>query len=314
MPNTFLPASTIIAVALERLRRALILPNLVTRYGISDFRGQANDTINVRVPAILRAREYTFRTRSAPIVIDTLEEVTVPVTLDRHPYSAVAVTDEELTLDIVSFTRQVLEPQVIAVAEDLEAIIAGIMAAGTYAAAPIPYSEDPSSSNFFAAAVDARRALNDAHVPLDGRTLLVGSAIEAAALKEDTLRAVDQSGSTGALRNATIGQVAGFTVVASQSVDPNFGIAFHRSAFAFGNVAPEVPAGVSFGSSQNQEGLAMRWIRDYDATMLQDRSVVNSFAGGASVEDGRDEDSGGQPGPLNNTNVRAVLLDFTPAS
>jgi hypothetical protein len=314
MPNTFLTAETILPVALERLRRALVLPAMVTRYGLADFRGAKDDTINVRVPSMLRAREYEWRTRNNPIIFDTLEEVTIPVVLDSHPYSAIAVTDEELTLDIVSFARQVLEPQVIAVAEELEAIIATIMENANYAAADIAYLEDPTSSNFYAAAIDARKVLNDFHVPLDGRTILVGSSVEAAALKEDTLRAVDQSGSTAALRNATIGQIAGFNVVASQSVDPDFAVAFHRTAFAFANVAPVVPDGVAQGSSQTLEGLAMRWIQDYDPNYLRDRSVVSSFAGGASVNDGRDPDSGGQPGPLNGTNVRAVKFAFSGAS
>jgi hypothetical protein len=312
--NAFLSPEVIAAVALERLRRALVLPSMVTRMGLADFRGAKDDTVNIRVPAVLNARDYEWRTRTAPIVVDELEEVSIPVTLDQHPYSAVAVTDEELTLDITSFAMQVLEPQVIAVAEKLEAIIATTMENANYAAGDIPYAEDPTSSNFYAAAIDARKVLNDFHVPLSGRTILVGSGLEAAALKEDTLRDVSQSGSPSALRDAIIGQIAGFTVVASQSVPENFGVAFHRSAFVYANVAPEVPAGVAFGSSQTEQGLAMRWIRDYDSQYLRDRSVLSAFAGSASVNDGRDPDSGGQPGPLNGTNVRAVKFAFTPAS
>src|SRR5690606_21032090 len=72
---------------------------------------------------------------------------------------------------------------------------------------------------------------------------------------------------------------------------------------AFANVAPEVPAGVTLGASTVFDGLAMRWIRDYDPNFLRDRSVVSSFAGAASVEDGELD---GDP-----ANVRAVKLDFT---
>jgi hypothetical protein len=317
MPNAFLKPDVIAAAALERLRRQLILPRLVTRLGVADFMGAKDDTVNIRVPAVLNARDYEWRTRNNPIVLDTLEEVSIPVRLDSHIYSAIAVTDEELTLDIVSFTVQVLTPQVIAVAERLEAMIADVIEAASFAAGDIPYDEDPSGdeAGFYRAAVDARKALNDAHVPLTGRVILVGSAVEAAALKEDALRQADQAGSTDALRNATIGQIAGFDVVASQSVAEDFAVAFHPSAFAFANVAPAVPAGVSFGSSQDEQGLAMRWIRDYDPMYLQDRSVLSSFAGAASVEDGRDPaDSDGTPGALNNTNVRAVKIAFTASS
>lgn len=316
MPNAFLNPEVIAAVALERLRRELVLPRLVRRMGLADFRGAKDDTVNVRVPAILTAREYEFRTRTSPIIVDELEELSIPVTLDKHPYSAIAVTDEELTLDIVSFTQQVLEPQIIAVAEKLESYIAAVMENASYEATDVDYVEsvDGTGSPFYRALVDARKVLNDAHIPMAGRIALIGSSLEAAALKEDGIRKVDESGSTDALRLATIGQIAGFTVVACQSVAEDFGLCYHPSAFAFANVAPEVPSGVSFGSSQTEQGLAMRWIRDYDPNYLRDRSVISSFAGAASVNDARGADSPGNPGDLTNENRRAVKIAFTPTS
>lgn len=317
MANTFLKPGVIAAVGLETLRRELVLPRLVRRMGVSDFAGAVNDTVNVRVPAILTAREYTFRTRSAEIVLDEVEELSVPVTLDKHIYSAVAVTDEELTLDIVDFTRQVLGPQMIAVAERLEGLLATTMEGATLASDPVAYiaSATNEGAGFYNALVDARRILNAAKVPLTGRSVVIGSNVEAAALKEESIRAVDQSGSPDALRRANLGSLAGFdNIVVSQSVDADFAMAFHSSAFAFAVVAPAVPQGASFGQGITDSGLAMRWLKDYDARYLRDRSVVSAFAGSASVEDGRDpDDSDGQPGALNDTNIRAVKIEFTPA-
>lgn len=316
MTNAFLSPERIAAVALERLRRAIVLPRLVTRYGLADFAGAKNDTINIRVPALLTAREYEFRTRNNPIVMDELEELSIPIALDKHVYSAVPVTDEELTLDLVSFAQQVLEPQVIAVAEKLESYIAAVMENATYEAADISYVEDPGAgtANFYRACVDARKALNDAHVPLSGRAIIVGSAVEAAALKEDSFRKVDESGSTDTLRNAIIGSVAGFTIVSVPGVSEDFALAFHKSAFGFACVAPAVPAGATFGSSQTSDELAMRWLRDYDPNYLRDRSVVSAFAGAASVNDARtDADSSGDT-DLSNENRRAVKISFTPSS
>ena len=311
MPNSFLKSDIIGPMALERLRRQLILPRLVQRMGINEFRGRRNDTVNVRVPTIATARDYTFRTRSGPIVLDELEEQSIPVVLDQHVYHGYRLTDEELTLDVLNFGTQVLEPQVIAVAERLEAIIATAMVGADYAHPGVDYVEDADSAgaNFHKAAVDARKVLNDAHVPQTGRVIILGSSVEAAALKEEGFRRADQAGSTEALRNAIIGNVAGFTVVGNvQSVPEDFALAFHSSAFVFGNVAPVVPDGVPQGQSVTESGLAMRWIRDYDPTILSDRSVVSAFAGATSVEDGRDDH-----GELTEENVRAVLINFTPA-
>ena len=304
MPNTFLKPETISRTALGLLRRELILPRLVTRLGIEDFRGAKDDTVNVRVPARLTARDYEWRTRTNPIVLDDISETSVPVVLTEHPYSAVAVTDEELTLDITDFATQVLNPQVLAVAEALEAVLGTVIEGATYAA-EVDYaeSEDGVGSPFYRALVDARKALNDAKVPASERFVLLGSSVEAAALKEDAIRV--ETGSSDALREAIIGRVAGFTVIGNvQSLSADFAVAVHRSAFAFANVAPEVPSGVAMGQSTVFDGLALRWIRDYDPNYLRDRSVVSSFAGAASVEDG---ESGGNP-----ANVRAVKIAFTP--
>lgn len=305
--NKFLSPEKIAATGLELLRRELILPRLVSRLGLADFKGAKDDTVNIRVPAILTAREYEFRTRSAPIQLDTIEELSIPVKLDKHVYSAVAVTDEELTLDIVDFGAQVLLPQVIAVAEKLESYLAAVMAAATFAAGPVTYQEDPDSANFYNALVDARKILNDFNVPLVGRAVVVGSSVEAAALKETGIRNASESGSTDALRRAQLGSIAGFDIFVSNSVPEDFAVAFHRTAFAFANVAPEVPAGATFGQSATDNGLSMRWLRDYDPTYLRDRSVVSAYAGAASVNDAQD-DSG-----LTDENKRAVAITFTPA-
>lgn len=305
MPNTFLKSETISRTALGLLRRELILPRLVTRLGIEDFRGAKNDTVNVRVPARLTAREYEWRTRTNPITLDNITETSVPVALSEHPYSAVAVTDEELTLDISDFAVQVLNPQILAVAEALEASIAAAIEGANYDVT-IPYTEtaDGVGAAFYRALVDARKALNDAKVPASERFVALGSSVEAAVLKEDAFRKVNEAGSNDALREAIIGRAAGFTIIGNvQGLAPGFAVAGHRSAFAFANVAPEVPSGVSMGASTVFDGLAMRWIRDYDPNYLRDRSVVSSFAGSASVEDG-----GTELAPLN---VRAVKFDFT---
>jgi len=318
MPNVFLTSETIASTGLELLRRELVLPRLVSRLGLADFRGAMDDTVNVRVPALLTARDYEWRTRTAPIVIDTITETSIPVALDSHIYSAVGLTDEELTLDITDFAVQVLNPQLLAVAEGLENLVADVIVAAPYdPALTVAYVEDADSAGapFHRALVDARKVLNDAKVPMAGRVVVVGSAVEAAALKEEGFRRVNESGSESALRDALLGNVAGFTVVASQAVAPDFAVAFHRSAFVLGNVAPEVPAGVTFGSSQVFDGLAMRWIRDYDPNYLRDRSVVSSFAGAASVDDGPLVDiDGAGPNPAVATNRRAVLIDFTAAA
>ena len=284
MANAFLTAERISRTALALLRRDIVLPRLVWAQADADFRGAKDDTVTLRVPAVLTARDYGMRNdRTNPIVIDDLAELSVDVKLTSQPYSAVAITDEQLTLDIADFAGQVLDPQTRAVAEKLEDTIAAALdAADVPADSEIELDED----NPVHTALDARRILNINNVPMSERVLLLGANVEMTFLDDDRLIRVDASGSDSALRDATIGRVAGFTVVTSNAIDPDVGYAFHRTAVAFANMAPVVPDGATMGESRNIAGLAMRWIRDYDPTHLQDRSVVSAFAGAASVDDG----------------------------
>lgn len=284
MANTFLKAEKILRTALALLQREIVLPALVTRYGRADFEGAKDDTITLRVPAVLTARDYEWRTRNAAIVVDDVTETSVDVTLDTHPYSAVAITDEQLTLDIVSFAEQILRPQVRAVAERLENLIATTLAAATVPA-DAELDHTIGTTDGYETAVKARKQLNIQNVPMADRVLLLGANLEEDFLNSDHLTMVDQSGSDSALRDGTLGRILGFTVVTSNAIDPDTGYAFNRSAVAFGNVAPVVPDGATAGASESEAGLAMRWIRDYDPNYLRDRAVVSAFAGAASVEE-----------------------------
>ena len=319
MANTFLKPEKLIAQGLGLLQRELLLPRLVVRRGIADYQGAKNDTINIRIPSILKGREYEWRTRNTAITTDDLKEYSVPVTLDKHPYSAVGITDEELTLDIVDWGEQVARPQIRAVAELLESYIATAMVNANYRHTVSYEQQNPDVEGkdyaFYRAAVKARKYLNQENVPAAGRKLLVGANVEEAALNSAHLIDVNTSGDESVLRDAVIGRVAGFEVIGNcNSIDPDFAVAFHPTAFALGNVAPVVPDGAKAGATLEFESLAMRWIRDYDSDHLRDRSVYSSFAGSTSVEDGRNLAPTGEEvyGELTKENVRAVKLDFTP--
>lgn len=280
MPNVFLKPEAILATALGVLERELLLPRFVTRLAGADFRGKKNDTLTMRVPARLQAREYEWRNdRSSPIVVDEIEEVGVDVKLDRQPYSAVALTDEQLMLDISDFNEQVLDPQIRAVAEWLEELVATTIEGA-------PHAWTVGESDPYKAAAMARAALNKAGVPIAGRALILGADVETEFLSSPLFVRADTSGSDNALRDALIGRVAGFDTFVSQFIDAESAFAVHTSGFGLANMAPLVPAGCTYGQSRTYGGYAMRWIRDYDSAYAQDRSVLSAFAGCSSVNDG----------------------------
>lgn len=310
MPHQWLQADQIAAQALGLLQREIVLPRYVwnaSSYFAARHPGRKNDTVNLPVPAVLTAREYEWRTRTNPIVTDDLEETMVPIKLDKHVYSAVGVTDEEMTLDITQFGEQITVPQVRAVGEKLESYIADALAA-----APWKYTQawtpGPDATGYDAL-LDVRKTLNDENVPKNDRIALIGSGVERAFLQDPHLHEFERSGDADAFRDAQIGRIAGFTLVQTNSIAENAMYVYHRSALAHVQLAPVVPDGVSYGSARTAFGMSMRWIRDYDAQFLRDRSVFSAYSGVSSVNDGPDIDldgsgTGTATGPSNRRGVK----------
>jgi len=284
-----------------------VLPGLVWHNAGGSFQGAAGDTITIRVPARTQARSRTLRGArglasegTGIIQMDELTEHSVDVTLDEAIYSAIATTDEELTLDINDFAAQILAPQVRAVAEGLENKVADEMVSAPWTAAnsvEIPRAvlvgtNTPSTTDWdvFRGLVSVRKKMNVANLPQNDRIVVVGPGMEEAFLNDAHLNRFDGSGDSGpgsALRDATLGRIAGFNqVVVSNALPSNIGFAFHRTAFVLSLQAPAVPSGVPFGTSQSYQGLAMRYIRDYDFRNVQDRGMVDIYAGTNSVVDG----------------------------
>ncbi len=290
MANTFIKPTVVNRTALGLLLREIVLPHVVWMNGIGDFAGASNDTINLRIPARATARRRDLRGTGGArtITLDTLTEQSIAVQLTDDVYSAVPVTDEELTLDIADFGESILTPQVRAVAEMLESDIASLMQESVYQTTV--HVDGAAEGGTWDGYVDARKALNVANVAMADRLFVGGPGFEAALLKDPQFNRYDHTGDSGnsALRDATIGRIGNTEFRTSNALREGEAYLYHRSAYIFANRAPNVPAGVPFGASQSHEQLAMRWIRDYDATTLTDRSVINSFAGYKAVVDPTD--------------------------
>ncbi|MGW9237426.1 hypothetical protein ACWGRL_01640 [[Kitasatospora] papulosa] len=138
------------------------------------------------------------------------------------------------------------------------------------------------------ALIEARRVLNAFHAPRGGRYLLVGTEFESALLSDEKLNLAQNVGDSEAetaLRTASIGRRFGFNIVVDQTIPSDAAYAFSSSGFIFLSGAPSVPQSVPYGATTSFESIALRWVRDYDPLYMQDRSVVNTYAGFRSVPD-----------------------------
>lgn len=291
MANTFTKGQKITSMALGLLQREIILPQVVWTSATvaSDWQGAAGDTVTIRVPSRTTARVRQLRGArpyasegNGIIDLDELVETSIDVVLDQAIYSAVGTTDEENTLDIVSYGEQILVPMVRSVAEGAENKIAQCMQSATYA-----NTVTISAADTFPGMVDVRRALNDGNVPLDDRWVVIGSGLEAAFLKDDHFNHADQAGDNTAFRQANIGRIAGFNnILVSQALDPDEGYAFHRTAYSAVMVAPKAPQGAKASGRQSLAGIGMRWLVDYDFRNVMDRTLIDMYMGCTPVVDG----------------------------
>jgi hypothetical protein len=135
--------------------------------------------------------------------------------------------------------------------------------------------------------IQTRKVLNERHIPTEGRTFAVGSDIEAAILSLPQLQKVNESGTTEVLRNATIGRLFGFEIVADPALPSSFAIGYHRDAFAHVTRPSRQPEGAAKSATVAQDGFALRWIQHYNPLQLEDQSVVDTFYGAATLDANR---------------------------
>jgi hypothetical protein len=285
--HTPVKAEKLSLAAVGMLEQELLVPNLFLKKGIDDFKGAKDDTVSVTVEGVLPFHEYAWRNnRSSGISFDEYAERKVSVTFGGNYYSAVKLTDEQADMDFEGWSK-LLRPQVKAVARGLQRAAVSKLTGQTYQVT-IGNVGSATAGALKGALIEARRVLNKFNVPQEGRILLVGSNFESVLLNDASLNLASNVGDSeaeNALVSATIGNRFGFRIVVDQTIGADDAYAMHPSAFIFLNAAPQVPSSVPFGSTSSFEGISARWVRDYDPTYMQDRSVVNTYAGFREVKD-----------------------------
>lgn len=273
---------------LSSLRYLTNLPRTVRQDFSNEFVAGRGQTVNVLGPISAgEAKVYTPANRAArdAIQFNDITQAWFPVTLTDQVYNAVRLPDDFATFSLEDMTRQVLRPQAESVVDALAAPLIDEMTA-IVTDASIP-AVAPDGSNIRQVLIKARQVLNERKIPAADRWFAVGSDIEAAILSDTLLQKVNESGSSEVLRNATIGRLFGFTIVADPTLPSDFGVAYHRDAFAHVTRPSRQPDGAAFSASVAQDGYALRWIQHYNPLQLEDQSVVDTFFGATTLDANR---------------------------
>lgn len=278
--NEFYNPEQIAKVAVAMATQESYLGALISRDFEDDLLGGGGKgrTVNVRIPSALIARSRDIDETTAAIVLDSLKEDTVGVTLGEHLYSAVALSEGDLSLNLEDFTAQVLKPQIEAVVDKVEHEVGLALQSilGLQSGEAVGAYDPADPVKLF---TKLRAVLRKRGVPQTGLNVVVGTDVYADLLDAKAITDASQSGSTAALQEGQVGKVRGFTIVESTRVEDDEIAAFHGKAFTLAVRAPKVPDGASFGQSESSNGYSLRYLRDYDASHTVDRSIVGTFAG-----------------------------------
>lgn len=205
--NTLITPKAIAREALVRLQSSKVFAALFHTDYANEFQ-QKGDTVTVRKPAVLTANEF-----STDIVPQNVTEGSVDVKLDTIADVSVEVTSKEMSLDIVDFGTQVVEGAVLGIQELIDQKCAGLYL-------DIPYfagtsGDSPDSLTDIAAGMVV---LNRNKCPMNMRRMVIDPVAHGDLVTIDAIAGLDKSGSTDALREASIGRILGFDSFMSQNI------------------------------------------------------------------------------------------------
>lgn len=278
--SNFLKSTVLRDTVLDALSRMLTVSSTVWRDAGGNFRGASGDTVTVRVPAYTVANDRVLRSGTSRSRRGLFES-SVPVTLDHNLYRDVPLTDEEQTLDILNFARQVMNPMLGGIARGIEDVLLEDAITGATYQHDIGFDPDDA----YASIVTARKHLNDSRVPFTERYLAVGTSVAAALIEAPQFSKVNESGTSMTLREGELGRIAGFTVLESPGLPPDEAYAYHKTAYALSTQAPSVPAGAPAGFVANQDGFAIRLVQILDSDTIENIVAADVFCGASAVTD-----------------------------
>lgn len=269
MANTILTPDIIAREALMVLRNNAVMANLVHRDYSDEFVAGVGDTITIRKPATFEAKEY-----EGSIVVQDANEGNVTVIMDKLLDVSFAVTSKELTMDIASFSEQLLVPAMQAFQDKIDSYLLGLQSDIT--------NRVSASGVIQNDIVDARKYLTANAAPLTERRFVYGSDTEADLLKTELFVSAEKVGDEGtALREASLGRKFGMDFYVDQNADTLAidAMAFHKNAFALVTRPLALPQGAAKAAIVNYDGFGLRVVYGYDMDKKTDTISIDMLCG-----------------------------------
>lgn len=210
MASTFLTPSVIGRETLMILKSELGIANMVYRDYESEFTAaKVGDTIGIRAPATYEVQEFTGTTTE-----QSSTEGRVELKLTKHLDLTIPVTSKELTLELDSFARQILQPAAVAWAEKIDKMVYEVYKdvynfVGTAGSPP----------STLAQVTDIDRILNELRIPSRNRNAFVDPLTKAKLLQIEAFHRADARGDGGsALEQAKMGNLLNLNWFMAQNI------------------------------------------------------------------------------------------------
>lgn len=271
MANTILTPDIIAREALMTLRNNTVMSSLVYRDYSGEFT-KVGDTITIRKPATFQAKEFTTE-----IEVQDAVESGVQVVMDKHLDVSFAVTAKQKTLDIADFSRQLLTPAMQAFAQKIDTYLVALGETVTHV---VTRGAEAAIKDLAQCGKD----LNSRAVPNGNRYMVLSPAAYADYVILPPILNAEKSGSTDALRSASMGKILGFETYMDQNVTTK-NLAFHKNAFALVTRPLELPEGGVKASTVTYDGFGLRVVMDYDIQKKMDVVSIDMLCGVAMLDE-----------------------------
>ncbi|WBQ03782.1 P22 phage major capsid protein family protein [Kribbella sp. CA-293567] len=281
MANSLYTAAEVVKLGSALLTADLVLAASINRDYEDNYGGGHGTTVNVRVPAVLKAKKRDL-TNSATtgqlsaFVVSALNETTFAIELDSNPYQKVALNQRERTFDLENFGEQVLAPQVASMVEEIEDSVATEFLALPETNSLTLGAYSPTNPTLTFSAI--RKALRDNGMPMTGLRAAVGTKVWKDMVDAKVFSDLGANATNPAV--PTSKNVGGFDAFETNRIGEEDIVFYHRDAFTLAVRSPEAPAdGIVFAASLSANGFSLQHIQDYDSSIGQHTSLVQTFTG-----------------------------------
>ena len=209
MANTFLTPSIIAREALMRLQANLVMGGLVHRNYSQEYQ-KVGDTVTIRKPINFTAKDFV---QGTGIEVQNATETSTSVTLDKWKDVSFELTTLERALKLEEISQKLIDPAMRAIAQVMDEDLLKL-----YVDVPHFNGTCGTTPSGISAFTGSLEGLDTRKVPMGDRQIVFGPVANAKLLELDSINSAEKSGTTEALRNASMGRIMGMDTYMDQNV------------------------------------------------------------------------------------------------